>query len=345
MSFVRIDHVAKSFGDLQVLNHISLSISEGEFITLLGPSGCGKSTLLRAIAGLNEIDSGLIYVGDKEITHLPSKDREVGMVFQSYALFPNMNVYHNIAFGLKMDKMPKSEIRALVDEIIEVVDLKGKENMYPNQLSGGQQQRVALARALVKKPKILLLDEPLSALDAKIRRTLRNEIRLIQRKFNITTVFVTHDQEEALTISDRVFVMNHGNIEQSGSPEAIYKEPATEFVARFIGNYNVVNKADLHKAGLHALPQGELFAIRPEALSIRPENETSPIDSSAFMESRGKIVLSTLLGNVMRYDMEMNGISLTVDALHDHSTSWVRDGLTVRVVVPIKECKALKKSS
>ncbi|MRH41136.1 ATP-binding cassette domain-containing protein [Aquibacillus halophilus] len=343
MSYVKIEGVSKYFGSTKVLNNISLSIEEGEFITLLGPSGCGKSTLLRAIAGLNDLSSGDIYVGDKKITHLPSKDREVGMVFQSYALFPNLNVFQNIAFGLKMEKMDKEQYTVKVEEMVELIDLKGKENMYPGQLSGGQQQRVALARALIKKPKILLLDEPLSALDAQIRRTLRNEIRLIQRKLNMTTIFVTHDQEEALTISDRIFVMNHGDIEQEGGPRSIYTSPETEFVARFIGNYNVLKKSELETTGARLVSENELFAIRPEAISIFPlAKEGHNMDETINIICEAEVVMSTVLGNVMRFDMDVKGIGITVDALNESKIHWIKNGMTVQIAIPIEECKGLR---
>lgn len=239
MSYVSVTNISKSFDETRVLNNISFKINKGEFLTLLGPSGCGKSTLLKSIAGLNDFDNGSIVIDEKNITNVKAKDRNVGMVFQSYALFPNMTVYENIAFGLKIKKLSKSNIHKKVKEILEVVDLNGKENNYPSQLSGGQQQRVALARAIVLEPKVLLLDEPLSALDAKIRKSLQKQIRQIQQRLNMTTIFVTHDQEEAMIMSDKIIVMEKGKIAQEGSPDQIYKSPANEFVARFIGSYNV----------------------------------------------------------------------------------------------------------
>ena len=222
-----------------VLNNISLTLKKGEFATLLGQSGCGKSTLLRSIAGLEGVDVGRILIDGKDITNLSPRQREVGMVFQSYALFPNMTVFDNIAYGLKMKKV--KNIKSRVKKMIDMVDLIGKEESYPHQLSGGQQQRVALARALVMEPKVLLLDEPLSALDAKIRKSLQKELKRIQKELDITTIFVTHDQEEAMTMSDRIFVMNKGKVVQSGSPSEIYTSPVNTFVAKFIGNYNVCN--------------------------------------------------------------------------------------------------------
>ncbi len=205
MSYVTTKQLTKSFGDNTVFENVDFTIDQGEFITLLGPSGCGKSTLLRSLAGLNPVDQGEIWVNGENITHQSPQERGIGMVFQSYALFPNMTVESNIAFGLKMKKVLSDEVTKLVSNVIELVDLKGKEKQYPHQLSGGQRQRVALARALVVKPRILLLDEPLSALDAKIRKHLRQQIRDIQKEMNLTTIFVTHDQEEAMIMSDRIF--------------------------------------------------------------------------------------------------------------------------------------------
>ena len=234
MSYVEIKSIQKSFNNIKVLKDIDFSIEKGEFLTLLGPSGCGKSTILRCIAGLNNFENGSIIIDNKDIGNVKPKDRQVGMVFQSYALFPNMTVYENIAFGLKIKKIPKKEIDKKVKEMIEIVELNGKEDNYITELSGGQQQRVALARSIVTEPKVLLLDEPLSALDAKIRKNLQVQIRKIQKKLNMTTIFVTHDQEEAMTMSDKIIVMNKGYIAQIGGPEEIYKHPANEFVARFI---------------------------------------------------------------------------------------------------------------
>lgn len=349
MSYVYINGVTKSYNGHKVLKDISLSIHEGEFVTFLGPSGCGKSTLLRAIAGLNDIDAGAIMVAGKDISMLPPKDRKVGMVFQSYALFPNMNVYDNIAFGLKMEGMKKEEIRQLVSDMIGTVDLRGKEEQYPHQLSGGQQQRVALARALVKKPRILLLDEPLSALDAKIRRTLRDEIRTLQRKLNMTTIFVTHDQEEALTVSDRIFVMKQGIIEQSGSSGEIYTSPRTEFVARFIGNYNVWSGEDVSDcfAATECKP-GVSYAVRPEMIRLEKIDQLSKQPTKAegdnYLIGRGTIAFSTVLGNIIRFEVQANNLSVTVDLLHDGSVRSLQPGSSVQLRVPKEELKELASS-
>lgn len=226
MSYVIAENLSKSFGQNQVFSNIQFTIEKGEFITLLGPSGCGKSTLLRCIAGLEQPDNGDLYINRQNITHQAAQQRGVGMVFQSYALFPNMTVEDNIAFGLKMRKVNSTERNKAVADVIEMVELQGKEQQFPHQLSGGQRQRVALARALVMKPQILLLDEPLSALDARIRKHLRQQIRHIQRELKLTTIFVTHDQDEAMIMSDRIFLMNKGAIIQNDTAENIYTQPA-----------------------------------------------------------------------------------------------------------------------
>ena len=266
MSYVTIDQVTKGYENQVVLNDISLTLKKGEFATLLGQSGCGKSTLLRSIAGLEDVDVGRILIDGKDITNLSPRQREVGMVFQSYALFPNMSVFDNIAYGLKMKKV--KNIKSKVKKMIDMVDLIGKEESYPHQLSGGQQQRVALARALVMEPKVLLLDEPLSALDAKIRKSLQKELKRIQKELDITTIFVTHDQEEAMTMSDRIFVMNKGQVVQSGSPSEIYTSPVNTFVAKFIGNYNVCNMEVFRKLVRSTELKGNEVAIRPEVLQL-----------------------------------------------------------------------------
>ncbi|WP_314587674.1 ABC transporter ATP-binding protein [Paenibacillus terrigena] len=342
MSYIHIDAVRKTYEGQTVLRDIDFTIEEGEFLTMLGPSGCGKSTLLRAIAGLISIDSGSIIVGGRNITHLSPKERQVGMVFQSYALFPNMSVFENIAFGLKMEKMTKRDYTPLVEEMIALIDLRGKENQYPAQLSGGQQQRVALARALVKRPKVLLLDEPLSALDAKIRRHLRHQIRDIQRKLKMTTIFVTHDQEEALTISDRIVVMNNGIMEQQGTPAEIYTAPATEFVAKFIGNYNVWRKEELSKSQLAQMPSGELYAVRPESIRIVPTEEEDGLFDATWMRlGEGRVERSMILGNVMRYFIRVQAMQVIVDRLHDQDTRRVGEGTNVRLFLPVEECRVL----
>ncbi|OIK13042.1 ABC transporter ATP-binding protein [Bacillus sp. MUM 116] len=337
MSYVTIDQVTKRYENQVVLNHISLTLQKGEFATLLGQSGCGKSTLLRSIAGLEEVDKGRILVDQKDITHLSPRQREVGMVFQSYALFPNMTVFDNIAYGLKMKK--ESNIKSRVQNMIDMVDLTGKEGSYPHQLSGGQQQRVALARALVMEPKVLLLDEPLSALDAKIRKNLQRELKRIQRELEITTIFVTHDQEEAMTLSDKIFIMNEGNIVQSGSPSDIYTSPVNTFVAKFIGNYNVLNVEVFNKLIRSPELKGNEVAIRPEVLQLTPvEHETMPLEDNWSV--RGVIRDISMTGNVLRYEVETDGSIFHVDSLH-HQGGKLDQGSPIRILIPKKECIVL----
>src|SRR5512136_2899176 len=237
---IRLENIVKRFGSLEAVSHVSLDIKDGELFTLLGPSGCGKTTILRLIGGFHKPDSGEIYFGDREVSAIPPYERNIGMVFQNYALWPHMTVFDNVAYGLKLREVGRAEIGERVTAVLEKVRLGGLGARYPGQLSGGQQQRVALARALVLNPKILLLDEPLSNLDAKIRIQVRAEIRKLQRELGITTVYVTHDQEEALTLSDRIVVFNQGKVFQIGTPKELYERPANRFVADFIGINNLL---------------------------------------------------------------------------------------------------------
>ncbi|CTW87810.1 spermidine/putrescine ABC transporter ATP-binding protein PotA [Escherichia coli] len=238
---VQLAGIRKCFDGKEVIPQLDLTINNGEFLTLLGPSGCGKTTVLRLIAGLETVDSGRIMLDNEDITHVPAENRYVNTVFQSYALFPHMTVFDNVAFGLRMQKTPAAEITPRVMEALRMVQLETFAQRKPHQLSGGQQQRVAIARAVVNKPRLLLLDESLSALDYKLRKQMQNELKALQRKLGITFVFVTHDQEEALTMSDRIVVMRDGRIEQDGTPREIYEEPKNLFVAGFIGEINMFN--------------------------------------------------------------------------------------------------------
>jgi putative spermidine/putrescine transport system ATP-binding protein len=251
-----------------------------------------------------------------------------------------MTVYDNIAFGLKMHKMPSQQIRKRVDEMIQVIDLPNKMNAYPHELSGGQQQRVALARSLAIQPKVMLMDEPLSALDAKIRRNLRIELRSIQKKLGMTTVFVTHDQEEALTISDRVCVMNKGKIVQMGSPEEIYTHPRTEFVARFIGNYNILSTEQLKVFNGKVSITGNQFAIRPESMQLSSLLTNSQAEFLG-LEAECEILEATVLGNIMRYVVAVKGLKLTIDALNISGQNGLEVGMIVSLRIPIEECKVL----
>ena len=283
---VRLENIVKTFGETVALKGISLRIKHGELFTLLGPSGCGKSTTLRIIAGLDFPDSGEIWFDKDEVTYMSSSERGAVLVFQNYALWPHMSVFDNVAYGLKVKKFPKDEIEKKVKWALELVKLTGFEDRYPTQLSGGQQQRVAIARALVVEPKLLLLDEPLSNLDAKLRLEMRSEIRRIQRELGITVLYVTHDQEEAMAISDRIAVMNVGTVEQVGTPREIYENPRTEFVASFMGKTNVIPAKVVERDGDKVTVEFEHFrldgityteksdsvviVIRPERVSLKP---------------------------------------------------------------------------
>lgn len=333
MSDVSVQQLTKRFGNNTVFESIQFDIQQGEFITLLGPSGCGKSTLLRSLAGLNPVDSGSIFVGGEEITHAAPQKRGIGMVFQSYALFPNMTVTGNIGFGLKMQGLDKATMAREVAQVIELVALQGKEECYPHQLSGGQRQRVALARALVVKPRILLLDEPLSALDAKIRKHLRQQIRDIQKELNLTTIFVTHDQEEAMTMSDRIFLMHQGKIVQQGSPESIYTQPANEFVAGFMGHYNLVDAAQA-KALLN-LDTPWKVAIRPESIYVAEQGRHYGAHISA--PQRAVIKSHQLLGNVIRYHVAVDTCELTVDTLNRSSERLLPSGSALELRFNLNE--------
>jgi len=333
MSFVTVQHLEKHFGEQCVFENINFTIEQGEFITLLGPSGCGKSTLLRSLAGLHDVDAGNIWVDGQNITQLQAQQRDIGMVFQSYALFPNMTVQQNIAFGLKMKKMPSAAINKQVSKIIELVELNGKEKVYPQQLSGGQKQRVALARALVVQPKILLLDEPLSALDAPIRKHLRQQIKAIQTELNLTTLFVTHDQEEAMTLSDRIFLMNQGQIVQQGSAEQIYTQPNNAFVAGFMGNYNLLNA--LQASQLLGLNINGQLAIRPESIYVREiGREYAPHISKP---TPAIIQNHQLLGNIIRYQVKTQGCELCVDLLNRSSERLLQPGSQLELLFNLNE--------
>jgi putative spermidine/putrescine transport system ATP-binding protein len=329
MNYVEANGLTKQYGTTTVFRDISFTLRKGEFVTLLGPSGCGKSTLLRSLAGLTDVDAGSIRVDGEDITHAAPQKRGIGMVFQSYALFPNMTVAQNIDFGLKLKKLPADERARKVADAIRLVALGGKEHQYPNQLSGGQRQRVALARALVVEPRILLLDEPLSALDARIRRSLREQIRDIQQRLGVTTIFVTHDQEEALTLSDRIFVMDQGRIVQEGAAETIYTQPASEFVARFMGSYNLLTPNDAQ--ALFDLTIDGHLAIRPEAIQVAPLAETAGAEPRAPLA--GTIRHHQLLGNVIRYQIESSGVVLQVDRLNRSEEDLLAPGTLVALTV------------
>ncbi|GGA41394.1 ABC transporter ATP-binding protein [Psychrobacillus lasiicapitis] len=316
MSYVVIEGLHKTYGTNAVLANIDMTIEEGEFVTLLGPSGCGKSTILRIIAGLTDPTSGVVKIEGKNMSNIQPKNREVGMVFQSYALFPNMTVKENVAFGLKMKKMNESEIEQKVKDALAIVHLSDKEHAFPHELSGGQQQRVALARALIVRPKVLLLDEPLSALDAQIRKKLQADLRSIQTELGMTMVLVTHDQEEAMAVSDKIFVMNKGIIAQEGTPTEIYTKPESEFVANFIGHYNVFTREELEQMiGKKLSGEREKFAIRPEAIHLKA--------SEGDYRFKGTAKEAMMSGNVIRTVFQVGDRSFAVEQLHERQASLV----------------------
>jgi putative spermidine/putrescine transport system ATP-binding protein len=323
MAYLDLQNVSKSFSGVLAVKDFNLDIEKGSLVSFLGPSGCGKTTTLRMIAGFEQLDTGTIRLDGNDITSMPPNRRDIGMVFQAYALFPNMTVRENIAFGLQMRKTSKKEIDSRVDSVLEMVRLQETAKRFPHQLSGGQQQRIALARALAVQPRVLLLDEPLSALDAEVRVVLRGEIRRIQSELAITTVYVTHDQEEALSISDKVVVMNKGAIEQVGTPEEIYRAPQTRFVATFIGTANqfrgaVSGKETVVSSNLKLLVdnlkgfqdgQQVVVLVRPENIQVQPE----PPISGRLNIVQGVVETITFHGAVTRLGMNVSGQRVVAD--------------------------------
>lgn len=306
---VSIREVIKKFGDFTAVDKVSIEIEKGEFFTLLGPSGCGKTTLLRAIAGFNKMDAGEIAFSGRVINNVPAHKRDIGMVFQNYAIFPHMTVKENVAYGLKAKKTPRDEIIKRVAEALDMVQIAPLADRKPSALSGGQQQRVALARAFIIEPGVLLMDEPLSNLDAKLRVQMRTTIKKLQRRLGITTIYVTHDQEEALAISDRIAVMRDGRIMQVGTPEEIYRHPANRFVAGFIGTSNFIECAASTQGAQATLQVSESYAARvrlkrplngPAIISSRPEQL---FFSGSEEGIPGVITLSTFLGDFVEYEI------------------------------------------
>ena len=314
MSYIRFEKINKMFGQNHVLKDIDLEVEKGQLVTLLGPSGCGKSTLLRCLAGLEQVTSGRIYLDNEDITDVIPRKRGIGMVFQQYSLFPNMNVRDNVAYGLKLKKLPKPEIDQKVEQMLDIVGLSDKISQYPAQLSGGQQQRVALARAMVTAPKVLLLDEPLSAIDALLRKNLQIEIRRIQQQLGITTIFVTHDQDEAMVMSDMIHLFHEGKIEQSGSPDQIYTRPATKFAATFIGNYNLPSAADFNRVFKTDIP-GEDVAVRPEIIQL---SKTAPQKEEGLLTAEGKIVSHISHGSLIRFGVDFDGLLMNADVVFEN---------------------------
>lgn len=325
MPFLEIDHLDKHYGANHVVRDFSLAIDKGEFVSFLGPSGCGKTTTLRMVAGFETPDSGSIRIDGRDVVGLKPNQRNIGMVFQSYALFPNMTVAQNVAFGLRIARTPRADSDKRVAEMLRMIGLPDLGSRYPFQLSGGQQQRVALARALAPRPKVLLLDEPLSALDAKIRISLRDEIRAIQKELGITTIYVTHDQEEALSMSDRIVVMNAGIAEQVGDPFAIYTRPATAFVASFVGTLNGLTATVVDPATGAVEVEGQPLALGRAleaaagatlGLAVRPEALALGAGPASLV---GRVSDVSFHGPVVRVKVALGGQRLAIDSFNTAS--------------------------
>jgi len=307
MAYIEFREIEKYYGSQHVLKKLSLSVEKGQLVTLLGASGCGKSTLLRCLAGFEGMQSGRIFLDGEDISQKDPRERCIGMIFQQYSLFPTMTVGANVEFGLRMRRAPREERKKLTGEALRMVDLHGMENKYPSQLSGGEQQRVALARSLVTKPKVLLLDEPFSAIDAKLRKELQSRVKSIQRETGATCIFVTHDQDEAMRMSDVIHLMKEGVIEQSGRPEELYASPRTVYAAGFIGNYNLLSPEDCVRLGL-SHSEGAWAAIRPETIKLCGVREG---------DVTGKIREVLPQGNIVRYFVDCGGVMLEADTLFD----------------------------
>jgi putative spermidine/putrescine transport system ATP-binding protein len=348
---LQLNRIVKKFGNLTVVDRVDLAVDKGEFITLLGPSGCGKTTILRMIAGFEYPNDGSIVLAGNNITHLSPNRRNIGMVFQAYALFPNMNVADNIGFGLKVKGLPRARRMERIAQMLSLIGLTGFEKRYPFELSGGQQQRVALARALAPSPGMLLLDEPLSALDAKIRVSLRQQIREIQRELSITTIFVTHDQEEALSISDRIVVMNAGNVEQVGRPFEIYNRPATKFVATFVGQLNTLNATVADAARKTVSIDGQVVTVpalpatalsgETVALTMRPEAVSLLNGTARDIVLDGRVADVSFLGSVIRLRVELGANSVDLDTFNDQRTPPPAHGAPVKVGIAASDILVL----
>ena len=357
---VRLEHVTKKFDDVPAVDDLNLDIDEGEFFSLLGPSGCGKTTTLRMVGGFEEPTSGRILLGGRDVTYMAPYHRDVNTVFQSYALFPHLDVFDNIAFGLHRKKVGKAEIRQRVGRILEIVDLPGFEKRRVNQLSGGQQQRIALARALVNEPTLLLLDEPMSALDAKLRHQMQIELKAIQSRVGITFLYVTHDQEEAMTMSDRLVVMRQGKIEGIGSPKDVYDSPSTEFVATFLGASNLlagevsgrdgeISTVSLANGSTLSVPTSRLpvdlqgkavkVGVRPEKISIVALDSIIGANRNSL---RGRVRVSTFTGVGNQYLVEMpSGADITVYAQNIGEDLAPRSGEEVLLSWPVEHTFAV----
>ncbi len=362
MAFLELEGIAKYFGSTAAVEHINLSINQGEFLTLLGPSGCGKTTILRMIAGFEIPTEGTITLDGEDITNRQANKRPMGMVFQSYALFPHLTASQNVAFGMEIKKLPKNHVQKRCTELLELVGLAEMGPRYPHQLSGGQQQRVAIARALAVEPKVLLLDEPLSALDAKVRVSLRNEIRRIQQQLKMTAIYVTHDQEEALAISDRIAVMAKGKIEQLDQPEEIYSNPNSVFAATFVGNSNQFNaivesaSEGVCKAGNYMLSTSHighlhngahvLIIVRPEEVSLLPATNVGTVPNTNGTKRgdnhiEGVIELRTFLGPFTRFHVVVNDSTTLTADIPNHLSKNFAVGQKVVLSFAPDDCQVL----
>lgn len=350
MEGLTIKNLKKVFDGKAAIDDVSFEIKKGEFFTFLGPSGCGKTTLLRSIAGFNKPDEGAIYIGDKEITNIPAEKREVGLVFQNYALFPHMNVFDNIAYGLKVKKLSKSDINKKVTDVLKLIRLEGYEKRKITELSGGEQQRVALARALVIEPEVLLLDEPLCNLDAKLRDEMRFEIKELQRKLKITTIFVTHDQSEALTMSQRIAVFRSGKCVQIGTPQEIYANPKNRFVADFIGVTNLFEIKNINsnseydeieiegniKLNINKSDVAKYISIRPEHIVIYEENNGNE------NTIEGEIKEVHFNGNISDYVIDIGGNTIKASRINSFTGAIFEKGSKVFLEIPRNAIKILR---
>jgi putative spermidine/putrescine transport system ATP-binding protein len=355
MAFLELTNIRKSFGQVNAVESFNLKVERGEFVSFLGPSGCGKTTTLRMIAGFELPTSGSVQINGADFTYVPPNKRNVGMVFQSYALFPNMTIADNIGFGLKIAKKPASEIKQRTEEMLALIHMPGLGNRYPYQLSGGQQQRVALARALAFSPQVLLLDEPLSALDAKIRVSLRQEIRSIQQKLGITTIYVTHDQEEALSLSDRVVVMNNGHIEQVGTPFEIYNFPQTEFAAQFVGTLNTLSAQVQDVADKRLVVDGQeiksahaldgAHAGEKVSISIRPERISfySEVQKVNRMECTVEDI--AFLGSIVRIQVRTSTNMFYMDTFNNPFLELPKLGDKIQITFSAEAVLVLRQSA
>ena len=353
---VEVSRIELSYGATRVLRDVSLTVEPGEFFALLGPSGSGKSTLLRLIAGFSQHQSGRLLIGGRDVTGVPPWKRNVGMVFQNYALWPHMSVARNVAFGLEERRLPRDEVRRRADAALELVGLAGYGERRPNQLSGGQQQRVALARTLAIEPQVLLLDEPLSNLDAKLRVSMRRELRRLHDRLGITTIFVTHDQEEALTMCDRIAVLDEGALQQVGTPIELFDRPANRFVAQFVGSVNLfegtveAGRAPLFRSpalGEIRLPQTVVasapgpieIAFRPHVVAIGPPGVPAAADA---LQLEGVIEDGEFLGEFMRYEVRVGSARVVADQSHAWGGDRLAAGATVSLAVPAREVRVIR---